>query len=443
MLQNLLIDNGLKEKIAFQNASQNICYNQFLLDINILADTIATQSSRSWALCYKNSYAFAVALFAILQNQGHPILLPNYQSGTIESLRGKFDAILSDMPLVTIDATSTQVVTGTYMYTLRKQQNKNTSDGNSITLYTSGSTTQPKKVIRTLEQMICEIEVLEHTFGHLLGNATIYATVSHQHIYGLLFYILWPLHAGRIINFSTLTCPENVAAILNQKHSVALITSPSLLMRMPPLTRINAKNIIFSSGGKLTLPPTLKGSIFDVLGSTETSGVAFRKLPANNWTPLSTVNVQLDKKTQCLKISSPFSFCSQNGFIMGDMAQINTDGSFQLLDRTDRIVKIEGKRCSLVEIEALVKTHKFVKDAYVLAMEANRQYIAMLIVLTAAGKKQLRLQGKKFINSELKKLLTQYVDAIILPKQFRYTDAIPVNTQGKRVLTEIKKLFTP
>ena len=74
-------------------------------------------------------------------------------------------------------------------------------------------------------------------------------------------------------------------------------------------------------------------------------------------------------------------------------------------------------------------------------MKSNRQYIAALVVLNDAGEKYLALNGKKNINTEFKKLLSDHFDFILLPKQFRYIEKIPVNTQGKVVLSEIKKIF--
>src|SRR5690606_19115132 len=55
-----------------------------------------------------------------------------------------------------------------------------------IVLYTSGTTGAPQAIPKKLAQLAAEVVVLERQFGALLGGADIVATVSHQHIYGLL-----------------------------------------------------------------------------------------------------------------------------------------------------------------------------------------------------------------------------------------------------------------
>lgn len=430
MLQNLLIGNGLKEEIIFKDPDHDIFRGQFLADIDILIARLSARKCHRWALCYQNSYLFTVALFAVLCSKGQPVLLPNNQLGTIELFRGEFDEILSDLPSLNqfVDSDANIVETP-----------RNLECDSGIVFFTSGSTGQAKKVVRSLEQTIQEIEVLEDVFGEIVANSSVYTTVSHQHIYGLIFYILWSLYAGRVIHIPKLNWIESVERIITQDtNPVILISSPSLLMRMPEIKITNKRVTIFSSGGRLTTTAISGCNIIDVLGSTETGGVAFKNYFDYNWKPLPRVAVQLDE-TGCLKVSSPF--CGCDDFVMGDKAQINHDGSFRLLERADRIVKIEGKRVSLIEVENVLKQHEFVSEAYAISMENKRQYIAVVIVLSAEGRICLKNKEKRFVNSELKKLLARYFEPVVLPKQFRYLDAIPVNDQGKYVVAEIMKIF--
>ncbi len=75
----------------------------------------------------------------------------------------------------------------------------------ALVLYTSGSTGAAQPVAKNLGQMAAEVAHLEKQFGALLGAADVISTVSHQHIYGLLFNVLWPLAAGRRIQASALS----------------------------------------------------------------------------------------------------------------------------------------------------------------------------------------------------------------------------------------------
>lgn len=66
-----------------------------------------------------------------------------------------------------------------------------------LSLCTSGSSGEPKRIDKTLRQLANEVEALELLWGADLGEACIIGSVATQHIYGLLFRVLWPLCAGR------------------------------------------------------------------------------------------------------------------------------------------------------------------------------------------------------------------------------------------------------
>ena len=217
----------------------------------------------------------------------------------------------------------------------------------------------------------------------------------------------------------------------------------NLPISVPPIT-------IFSSGGLLEkndakqVNNILGVYPIEVLGSTETSGIAFRQRDANTnacrWQPLPLVKLDLDPTTQRLMVRSPF-FGGDENFMMGDMASFSDDGSFELLGRADRLVKIEEKRISLIQIENLLKAHKLVAHAYALKLETNRQYIAAIIVLSATGQNLLEKNGNLWLNNQLKTALSEHIDRLALPKQFRYVKEIPTNSQGKYVTEELEQLF--
>jgi acyl-coenzyme A synthetase/AMP-(fatty) acid ligase len=108
--------------------------------------------------------------------------------------------------------------------------------------------------IKKLGQLAREAATLESQFGSLMGDAAILTTVSHQHIYGLLFQILWPLAAGRAFNARTCDFLEELSPALSERDCV-LVSSPAHLKRLPEnrdLTRsANRLRAVFSSGGPL------------------------------------------------------------------------------------------------------------------------------------------------------------------------------------------------
>ena len=79
-----------------------------------------------------------------------------------------------------------------------------------LSLCTSGSSGEPKLIDKSLRQLANELETLEALWGEALTDAHIIGSVSTQHIYGLLFRLLWPLCAGRSFEARALPFPEDL-----------------------------------------------------------------------------------------------------------------------------------------------------------------------------------------------------------------------------------------
>ncbi|EKD91938.1 MAG: acyl-CoA synthetase [uncultured bacterium] len=433
----------------FQRGNQRYLAKQCIADIAALQQKIPSGYQR-WALCFKDHYTFFVALLAVLSKKLEPVLLPNNQPGSLRSLKSEYDAMLTDISFVS-DQSEKKCI---FLECIENDNinnlvlnAKDLSSKQRIIFFTSGSTGQPKKVFRTLEELSSEINQLEASFGSRM-DGSVFTTVSHQHIYGLLFYILWPLCSGRLINLMQLNYPEQIIRVFNNSTPLILITSPALLKRMPESSVSENKITIFSSGGLLrqTVSKSIYESVgiypIEVFGSSETSAVAYRvQENTTRWQPFPSVELKLNSKTGCLMvIQSPFFDC-KDAVMMGDMAYFNKDGSFELLGRADRIVKIEEKRVSLTEIENLLESDELVEQSYVLRLEENRQYIAAVITLTSKGRVLLESMGKSYLNNRLKKLLSEHIEVLLLPKKFRYVDMIPTNSQGKHIPAMLEKLF--
>lgn len=107
---------------------------------------------------------------------------------------------------------------------------------------------------QSLRQMANEVQALEQLWGADLGDACIIASVAAQHIYGLLFRVLWPLCAGRSFVRTQLAFPEDMQRASREHPAFAWIASPALLKRMadnldwPALSPVRR---VFSSGGAL------------------------------------------------------------------------------------------------------------------------------------------------------------------------------------------------
>ena len=138
---------------------------------------------------------------------------------------------------------------------------------------------------------------LEAVFGASLGTGRVFATVSHRHVYGLLFRILWPLLERR--PFATFDCeyPEQLLGAVGGGN--VLISSPAMLKRIGHLPERSGQwRAVFSSGGFLPadaaadVARVLGTEAVEVLGSTETSGVAWRTASSARFRLLPSVEVR-------------------------------------------------------------------------------------------------------------------------------------------------------
>ncbi|MFL6656471.1 MAG: AMP-binding protein [Massilia sp.] len=324
----------------------------------------------------------------------------------------------------------------------------------ALMVHTSGSTGQPEAIHKRLSQLTAEVATLEQLFGATLGTADIIATVSHQHIYGLLFKVLWPLAAGRAIHATSIMYPEQLAAVLALRPCV-LVASPAHLKRLPEhldWTHAAAQlRVLFSSGGPLTpeagaATARLLGSTpTEIYGSSETGGIAWRRRQPGHsgaWTSLPGVAWRVDSGGQ-LEVRSPH-LANDDWLQLADRIEAVNHEHFMLLGRSDRIVKLEEKRISLDVIEAALVAGGMALEARVLLVPADqgeRQALAAFVVLSDAARTYLAANGKVAMNRLLREQLASVVETVALPRRWRYLDQFPHNAQGKTTQAQLLALL--
>ena len=317
----------------------------------------------------------------------------------------------------------------------------------SLSLCTSGSSGEPKRIDKTLRQMANEVEALEQLWGADLGEACIIGSVATQHIYGLLFRVLWPLCAGRPFVRQQLAFPEDLQRASREHAAFAWVASPALLKRMgdnldwPALSAVCR---VFSSGGALpadaaqSLQQRLGQWPTEILGSSETGGIAWRQ-GQSLWQPFAGVELSQDNDGALL-VASPYL---PAGHIehTADAARIGADGRFELLGRLDRIVKLEEKRISLPMLEQALVAHDWVAETRLGVVQENRASLGALLVLSDSGLFALREHGRRSLTEGLRKHLSQHCEALALPRRWRLVRQLPLNSQGKLPQADVEALL--
>jgi hypothetical protein len=181
----------------------------------------------------------------------------------------------------------------------------------------------------------------------------------------------------------------------------------------------------------------------EVLGSTETGGIAWRRQTEADaaWTPFAGLGLSRGVAGSLL-VHSPFIGTGQP-FAMADRVAFLAEGRFLLLGRTDLVVKVEGKRVSLRRVERALLDLAVVGDAAVVDLPERNGTLGAAVVLTAAGRAGLGREGPRRFSRRLRKALSRRLEPMERPKVWRFPDAIPVNSQSKRQVGAIRALFAP
>lgn len=329
-------------------------------------------------------------------------------------------------------------------------------DWTGLVVHTSGTTGAAQAIPKKLSQLASEVAMLEHQFGARIASAEIVATVSHQHIYGLLFKVLWPLASHRQVHALSQPFPEQLAHLLTTRYC-ALIASPAHLKRLPAHLQWNQKNVaaVFSSGGALVVEVAyattclLGQAPIEILGSSETGGIAWRQRTDGSdaaWQALPNVAWRVSEDG-LLEVSSAHLPDSQ-WWTTSDCVAAVEQQRFVLQGRRDRIVKIEEKRVSLATVEQTLLASPLVQDVRTIVVDQSpgkeiehelepaqtqflRHYLVAVIVLSPAGNTLLQQLGKFEFNKQLKRCLQSAVEPIALPRKWRYVAQLPIDSQGK------------
>ena len=406
----------------------------------------AGQPGARWALCFDDSLLFTQALLACALG-GYQAILPGHQRlAGLQALQAQFDGLLTDGELPGAALAVPQL-----RLPLLVADDEREADGAALpperldlTLFSSGSTGEPKAIPKAWPQLEAELRVQMALWGERLVDTRVLASVSHQHIYGLLFRILLPLALGRPFDRRSIDYPEQLAL---QTAPWALIASPAFLSRLDPAIPAAGCRLIVSSGGPLQPGDAHQAKLLlgqlpvEIFGSSETGGIGWRQRHQEQtpWRALPGVEVRVGPE-QGLLLRSPF-LAEDDWLACADRIALHEEG-FELLGRQDRIVKLEEKRISLDEVEARLQALAEVEAAAVLPLQqGQRQILGAVLVLSELGAARWAELGPGRFLLALRQQLRPWLEPVALPRSVRRVAQMPVNAQGKRPWPQLKELF--
>ncbi len=419
-------------------------WKDFAQDCTKMRHFLMSRPETQWILNCEDCYYFYVTLASLLQCKKEILMTANITPEFIKEIRLPGIGFLNDQkaPGSTDIAT---IVDGPVIGI--EEFPAIVSEETKIYLYTSGSTGHPKAVLQRMKEFETDNAFVMSQWGDEIYKRIVCSCVNQHHIYGFLFSVALPFAAGIPFRRNRITIPAEFKDLTDTSYMIVAV--PAFLKRTieGETEPFGLKEpMIYTSGGVLT-PDVAKKTDeimgfwpIEVYGSTETAGIAWRQSKNGlEWTPFAFAEITQNAEG-CLIVRSPY-IKDPAGFETADLVEIFPDGRFLLKGRSDSIVKIEEKRISVTEVENRLNQNPYVKDSCVIALADRRQYLAAAVVLSADGEKFFAGKEKFEINQYFRNYLAGFFEAVVLPRKWRYLDAIPQNAMGKRKKDEIKALF--
>lgn len=380
------------------------------------------------------SRSFVPGLFGSWLTGATVELLPNVQPATLDRVDADDDviAVLHDDPGRTARSAKSHFVPSLVLGRMIAAPAPTMWPELAIRMTTSGTTQQPKYVAKTTAQLLRELEVL----AQVLSTATCaLSTVPLSHLYGVLWGALLPLRIGARIASHHALLPADLRDAIERDGVDTLISTPAHLRAMLDVPMPRNLRVI-SSGARLA--PELHMQlelqhgwrVTDVLGSTETGGIALRTDPTSSWLPLPGVAVSAPSGR--LAVASPW--CER--MELDDQVEIEPDGRFRYLGRNDEVIKIAGKRAHAQALELAVLGIRGIVDAAVLPHtgEGREPRVAMAIVVEP--------HGAAVDRDAIAKAIRDQFDLVFVPKLLSVVARIPRTERGKVDRTALRALLT-
>ncbi|ACY83678.1 hypothetical protein ETAE_0833 [Edwardsiella piscicida] len=417
---------------------------QLRYDVAALLAPLREQEGQRWALCFENSYLFIVALLATLHAGKTPVIPGHCRPSLLDEQRALFDGVLSESPL-DWRGPHLQVHSADDGRTCAAALPPIPADA-LVTLFTSGSTGQPKRVVKRIAALDAEAALLGARFAERLAGCRVVASVVPQHLYGLTFRIFLPMALGLPLHAAMTHYAEQLAA-LNPRHRYLFVSSPAFLKRLdhqlapPPLA------MLLSAGGMLPWCDVTRSQRWlgiwpdEIYGSTETGILAWRHRQRDSvpWLPFP--GVHITPEGDAFRVRSPL-IADPDGLLLDDVLRFGDDGRFCLAGRRGRVVKIEEKRISLSEIERRLTDIDGIREAAAIPItRGGRQGIGVLLVLDDALRQRWQETHGKALALSWRRALLPWLEPVAIPRYWRVLDEIPVNSMNKRVYAQLQELF--
>lgn len=322
---------------------------------------------------------------------------------------------------------------------------------------TSGSTGAPKRITRNLLSCEGEAAASAPVFGIGSENEMVASTAPLIHSYGLCQTFLFPILRGHCV-FDEMICGVSMLEDASKRaDKLIFATTPAFLKRIDPEIRFKGCIRVISAGGilpqkALKNAQTVFGldSVTEIYGCTETGAIAYRKsheggepaipLLGNKVSALRDGAI-VSSGTGTICLYSPYT--ADSPFLGDDVINVREDGSFDIIGRSGRIVKIEDVRISLDEIEHALREDPKIADAAVIAYRrGERVYVGAVAALENPAQKQREENGHGAFFKEIRTRLRGKIIDLSMPRKIIIAEELPHLANGKTDYPAISMMFS-
>lgn len=309
------------------------------------------------------------------------------------------------------------------------------SESPLMTVRTSGSTGQPKKMQVSKDKMMQSARLTCEFLGLQAGDSALLC-MNLRYI-GAMMVVVRSLVAGL-----------NLIVRPASGHPLADVSQPLKFAAMVPLQVYNTlqnpsekhqlmqTEILIIGGGAIdeALEAELKSlptAVYSTYGMTETlSHIALRRLngaaASEHYHPFSSVNLSLSPENT-LVIDAPL-ICDET-LQTNDIARIYPDGSFTILGRKDNVINSGGIKMQAEELEKILRPHIPVR--FVITSVPDQRLGQAVTLLIEESTERKELDGKELEIGDIEEKLQEILEPYYRPKYIFKTEHIPQTENGK------------
>ncbi len=125
-------------------------------------------------------------------------------------------------------------------------------------------------------------------------------------------------------------------------------------------------------------------------------------------------------------------------YFTGDYAQIDEDGYYFILGRSDDVIKVSGHRLGSAEVEAAINSHPKVAESAVCPYPHSVKGSTIFAYVTLMG----GVEGDEDLKKAIQLHVREVAGPAVLPEVIVFTDALPKTRSGKIMRRVLKAIAT-